>query len=184
MKKCCLAVVFVIALNFSAHAYEGLHYYWSFGDIGISWENLTRRYDVATYLNVGNFNWITRHGLGFGFNFLNMEGRADWTQMLILPVELSYSPFRNGSNNPIFTFYGRGGLMTRLHKNGGSFWNRSGFFGAAGFRASWVPLLGNSWSVFNNVFIEYTTKNQLRIGVSIDVTIFSLIWLYITAESN
>ena len=185
MKRFFLTAVLMSAL-FTLHAYDdysqeyyGFRYYWSFGDVGISWENITGRYDISSYLNVGSFNWISPYGFGFGFHLFNFEGRSDWGQMLILPAEVNYSPFRRHDNNPIFTFYGRGGWMMRLNQNG-SFRDRSGFLGAAGFRAVWAPLVGNSWSVFSGGFIEYTTRRELRVGVSIDVTIFALLWLYLS----
>jgi len=179
MKKFIMAVVFSAVLGTSVHAYGGIRYFWSFGDIGVSWENITGNTDICTYMNAGNFNWITPAGFGFGFNFINFEGTYDWRQLLILPVEVSYSPFRDGDNNPIFTFYGRGGWMTRFDHNGKKIYaDKNMFFGAAGFRASWFPLLANSWSVYSGAFIEYTTKGELRIGISVDLTIFALFWLW------
>jgi len=131
MKKLLISAVFFIFLNSMVSAY-GLRYYWSFGDIGFSWDNIARKYELLGFLNVGNFNWITPHGFGFGINVFNFEGSSDWTQTLILPAEINYSPFRNSDNNPILTFYGRGGLMTRFERySEKSFRQRSSFCGAA-----------------------------------------------------
>jgi len=49
-------------------------------------------------------------------------------------------------------------------------------------RFAWIPLFGNSWSMYTGAFIEYTTKNELRIGLSVDVTIVGLIYLFSLAK--
>ena len=166
---CCCITTFV-------SAYDGIRYFWSFGDIGVSWENLTGKSRFGSYANVGSLNWITRSGIGWGFNMFNFEGSQNWLQMLILPAEVFYSPLRTKDGNPILTFYGRGGLLTKIDKGSMSFKERSEFFGAAGLRASWFPLMGESWSVYTGAFIEFTTRKELRVGISIDFSIFALIY--------
>jgi hypothetical protein len=46
-------------------------------------------------INVGNINWTTKCGFGWGFHAFNIEGSKDWHQSLILPIEINYSPFKN-----------------------------------------------------------------------------------------
>jgi hypothetical protein len=146
--------------------------FWSFGDIGASFDNLTNRFEPFPFINVGNINWITTHGFGFGFHIFNIEGTESWQQSLVLPIEISYSPFGDNEKYLFLTFYGRGGWMINFNSNDEkSFSERNGFFGAAGLRASWFPTLGNYRAVFTGAFIEYTTKNELRMGISVDTSV-------------
>ena len=183
MKKILVLLILCVSLNSISHANENIRYYWSFGEIGVSWDNIANDRKVQSFLNIGNFNWITWTGLGFGMNLFNFEGSSDWSHTLLLPLEINYSPIRRSDGNPVLTFYGRGGLMNKFEKGSDkSFFERSEFFGAAGIRAAWFPLFGESWSMYTGAFIEYTSRNELRIGVSVDITIVGLI--YIAAQSK
>jgi hypothetical protein len=172
MKKYYLFIVFIAVLNSGVYSDDNIRFFWSFGDIGVSYDNLTDKFDPFPFINVGNINWIMRNGLGFGFHIFNIEGTKNWQQSLILPIEISYSPFGDNGKYLFLTFYGRGGWMINFNSVAErSFSERSSFFGAAGLRASWFPTLGEHWSIFTGAFIEYTTKNELRIGVSVDASV-------------
>jgi len=177
MKKRCLALLFLVILNSSIHAYGYLpfgfaRFFWSFGDIGISFESVGDNFRPYSFMNIGNINWITRFGLGWGFNLFNIEGSDNWRQALILPVEISFSPFGDNPANMFLSLYGRGGWMINYNPDYyGSLSRRSSFFGAMGLRLAWIPRMGEYWSIFTGGFIEYTTRKEIRMGVSVDTSI-------------
>jgi hypothetical protein len=172
MKKCYLFIAFFSVSSSLVYSSENIRFFWSFGDIGVSYDNLINKFEPFPFMNIGNINWITRHGLGLGFHIFNVEGTENWQQSLVLPVEISYSPFGDNDKYLFLTFYGRGGWMINFNSDGEKpFSERNGFFGAAGLRASWFPTLGKHWSIFTGAFIEYTTKNELRMGMSVDTSV-------------
>ena len=184
MKKACLVMVFLTVFGASVHSWENIRMFWSFGDIGISWENLTRDHYISPVLNAGNIAWITRPGLGWGFHLFNIESSRKWVNMMILPLEVNYSPIGFSGKGLMLTMYGRGGWMVELEKNSPrSFADRNGFLGAAGLRVAWNPTLGKNWALYAGGFVEYNTRNQLRVGVSVDLSIFALFWLYASVKS-
>ena len=179
MKKLLLLMVFLGVFGSSVHAYGGVRLFWSFGDIGVSWDNLTRNHYVSPVLNVGNISWITRPGFGWGFHLFNIESSTKWANMMILPIEVNYSPIGFSGNGLMLTMYGRGGWLVELEKNSKRpFGDRNSFLGAAGLRVAWNPTLGKNWALYAGGFIEYNTRNELRVGLSVDLSIFALFWLY------
>ena len=184
MKKLLLTVVLLGVLSTAVHAYEGVRLYWSFGDIGISWDDLTRNHYISPVLNVGAINWITKPGFGWGFHLFNIESSRKWANMMILPVEISYSPIGFSGKSLMLTLYGRGGWLVELEKDSiRPFSERNSFLGAGGLRVAWNPMLGKNWALYTGGFIEYNTKNELRVGVSVDLSIFALFWLYASIKS-
>jgi hypothetical protein len=172
MKKYYLSLILLGVFNISIYANENIRFFWSFGDIGISVDNLPNKFEPFPFINVGNINWITKHGFGWGFHVFNVEGDRNWQQTLFLPMEINYSPFGDNKDFLFITLYSRGGWMVRFNNNTeDSFADRNGLFGAIGLRASWFPTLGEHWSIFTGAFIEYTSKNELRIGASLDTSV-------------
>ena len=185
MKKFCLVVIITAVFSASLYAADRNGYFWSFGDIGIYWNTTAGDDNVYPLLNIGNLNWITSSGLGWGFHLFNLEGNSNWTQALILPVEINFSPLRRNDGNPILTLYGRGGLLTRFDSGSfQSFFERSRLFGAAGLRMALFPAVGQSWSIYTGGFVEYTTRRELRIGISVDLSVAALIWLILSTDSD
>ncbi|MCL2834135.1 MAG: hypothetical protein FWD78_13270 [Treponema sp.] len=187
MKKFFQALVIfaLFAAPLQAQSLWGTRFFWSFGDIGVSWDTISGKYDPTLFLNAGNINWITAYNVGFGFHLFDLEANSKTAQTLLLPVEINFNPLRQDSGNPILTLYGRGGLQTRFDTDSSkSFFERSNFFGAAGLRLAWLPAVGKNWSIYTGGFVEYTTRGELRAGLSVDVTIMTLIWLYTAADSN
>lgn len=171
MKKL-LVVIFLIVVVNSLHASDNIRFFWSFGDIGFSFEGKEKYMELFPSMNVGSFNWITDFGLGWGFHTFSIESSSNWTQALILPVEISYSPFGDNSKQLFLTLYGRGGWMLNADTNSSVF-DRSGLFGAAGLRTAWIPTMGKHWSIFTGAFVEYTSKNEIRMGVSVDTSVIA-----------
>jgi hypothetical protein len=172
MKRCFLVIIFMGIFNFFIQADENIRFFWSFGDIGYSLDNLVNKFEPFPFINVGNINWITKHGFGWGFHVFNIEGSKDWHQSLLLPIEINYSPVRSDSKYLFLTFYGRGGWMIRFDNDSEKpFSERNDLFGAVGLRAAWFPKVGDYWSIFTGAFIEYTSKNELRIGASLDTSV-------------
>jgi hypothetical protein len=154
MKKYYFFIAFISIFNFAVYSNENIRFFWSFGDIGVSYDNLINKFEPFPFMTVGNINWITKRGFGFGFHMFNVEGSKNWQHSLILPVEISYSPFGDNDKYLFLTFYGRGGWMVNFNSNDGiSFADRNSFFGAAGLRTSWIPTLGKHWSIFTGAFI-------------------------------
>ena len=169
-KKFLTIALFIFISN--VYANENIRMFWSLGDIGVSWHGTQEDLIACPFMNVGNINWITTHGLGWGFNIFNIEGSTNWNKALILPAEISFSPFGDNAKKMFLTFYGRGGWMLSFDSEiKGSVFERSSLFGAAGLRAAWFPTVGEYWSIFSGAFIEYTSKNELRLGFSIDTTV-------------
>jgi hypothetical protein len=171
VKKYYIFIVLMGIFNFLAYANENIRFFWSFGDMGFSIDHLKDEFKMVPYINVGNINWVTKHGLGWRFNVFNIEWNENNPQSLILPLEINYSPFGDNAAYLFLTLYGRGGWMLKFNNDSASLLERSSFFGAVGLRTAWFPTVGKYWSVFTGAFIEYTTKNELRIGVSIDTGI-------------
>ena len=171
MKKFCFLIMFIGVFNVLVHSNENIRFFWSFGDIGFSIDNLNSEFKVVPYVNIGNINWITKYGLGWRFNFFNIEWTDNIRQSYILPVEINYSPFGDRDAYLFLTVYGRGGWMVRFDPDESSLSERNHFFGAVGLRASWFPTMGSYWSIFTGAFIEYTTRNELRMGFSVDTGI-------------
>ena len=185
MKKYCLAVIISLSLNSLIYSNDYIRFFWSIGDIGIGWDTMANKPDPIFFLNVGNFNWVTPFGLGWGFHLFDATATYDYQQTIILPVEVNFSPFGDRDSFLFFTLYGRGGLLPGFdYGEGESFFSKSSFWGAAGLRAAWFPTIGNSWSIYLGGFVEYTTRNELRVGLSVDLTIIALYWLYSASEPS
>ena len=182
MKRIILIIICIFALNSQLWAYEDgeTQIYWSLGDVGFNFDIMSAELMPAFFLNVGNINWVTSSGFGWGFNFINMEISENGMDTLILPVEISYNPLMDKAGNLFLSFYGRGGWQVRHYDTEVEkpLSERSRFFGAAGMRFAWMPKIGNSWSLYNGAYIEYTTNRELRVGLSIDLAIVGLMWLY------
>ena len=188
MKKICILLIFVL-LGIGVHASgddyfdRGIRFFWSFGDFGVSWDNVGSSYMALPSLKIANLNWMTWPGFGWGFHLFSFEGDANLKQVLILPAEINYSPLGYRRDGLMITLYGRGGLMTQLSDTENTtFLQRSSLFGAAGLRIAWFPALGKNWSIFNGGFIEYTSQKYLRIGLSIDLTVIAAFWLFSTVD--
>jgi hypothetical protein len=153
---------------------DNIRFYWSLGDIGVSFDGMKNEIEPVPFINVGNINWIMKNGLGFGFHVFDVE---NWRQALVLPVEINYSPFGDNDKHLFLSLYGRGGWLIQFDsENNLPFSQRNGFFGAAGLRAAWIPPAFNGyWSVFTGAFIEYTSKNELRMGVSLDTSVVAVL---------
>ena len=194
MKKAIILTAFIfIAASFVHAQYDdypdsnysngNVRFFWSIGDIGISWDNVAGSYRTLASMKIANLNWMVWPGFGWGFNLFSFEGTSDWSQVLIFPVEASFSPFGYRSDGLLLSLYGRGGLMMQMANTAEtSFWDRTRFFGAAGLRFAWFPAPGKNWSIFTGAFVEYTTKRELRIGLSVDLTIIAAIWLLSTTN--
>ncbi len=172
MKKLLLIIFFSILINCAYAIDNDIQFFWSLGDMGVSFESKENDFKAIPFINVGNINWITKHGLGWGFHVFNIEGSPDWKQALILPLELNYSPFGYNKNFLFLTLYARGGWLVNYDNDiTGSMLDRSSLFGAAGLRTAWIPKLEEHWSIFTGAFIEYTSKNEIRMGISLDTSV-------------
>jgi len=177
MRRFYLAIAFIGVFNISIYANDYIRLFWSLGDVGVSFDSIGDDFSVLPFINVGNVNWITRYGFGFGFKVFNIESSRDWKQAQILPIEINYSPFGDNDMNLFLTFYGRGGWVlnynTELER---SLKDRSSLFGAAGLRFAWIPRLGQFFSIFTGAFIEYTSRKELRMGVSVDLSVLVVLF--------
>jgi hypothetical protein len=103
-------------------------------------------------------------GRDFNFSFHNFS---------FLPVEIAYSPFRI-MDIVHLSFYGQ--MSWRLWQ--GSYKefvsnpfssSGNGFYSAAGMRIAGIFLVGKSYAASIGFFMEYTTKNEFRIGINADL---------------
>ena len=173
MKKICILFLFILLLAFHVTAFEAPLYYWSLGEIGFSFDILNDNFEPAVFVNAGNLNWMTTAGLGFGFNFMNFILTENAMTTQILPVEVNFSPIRN---NFFLTLYGRAAWqMSYFNNYNATFAERSSFYAAAGIRLAWSPIIGKSWSIFNGVYIEYNNKREVRVGIFMDLAVWTLL---------
>jgi len=173
MKKICILLLFIFLVGFQVQAFETPLYFWSFGDIGFNFDILNDNFEPAVFMNVGNLNWLTSTGLGFGFNFMNFIVTENAMTTQILPIEVNFSPIRN---NFFLTLYGRAAWqMSYFNNYSATFSERSSFYAAAGLRLAWSPLIGKSWSFYNGVYIEYTNRREVRVGIFMDLAVWTLL---------
>jgi hypothetical protein len=173
-----------------ARAADTLHsvdvdFAWSLGEFRFAFSNAAGYEGVANFaLTIFSFDiFETYTGLGVKINPFSIEnGHSDSLHFFFFPMELYYNPFvvRLGDwtsfNIGGYVRGGYGFLRSPFARHPGD-----GFYGAAGARVSFTTLpIGRKpvadyssgekrfYYMQASLFIEHTTVNTVRIGVSLD----------------
>jgi hypothetical protein len=166
---------------------------WALGDFGWNY-NFLNKYDVVD-LNILKFNVsfdkinvVFSTYVLFGTNKNNHE-ENDLVYNSFLPLEIMYTPFKWKYVN--ISLYGRGswGIYYTGSVNDP---NKvlDGFYGSVGFRVGLIPIKSYFFKYSSqvvNIFSEYTTLNEYKLGMSIDlldIVVFVLKIWSIENENN
>lgn len=140
--------------------------------------------------NVCILNWTERNlNIGFNVNLLNLEFAPNTNmEYSFLPIEIYYTPLKFGK---IFhaTIYGRSEWRFQNSDNidGVNPFSKETenyFLGTLGGKLSIIPN-PNIWEDVSryyrpdfSLFFEYNTSNQFRIGLSIDILGWVMLWMH------
>jgi hypothetical protein len=147
---------------------------WSLGDLGWSY-NLLDGYDIVD-LNVLKFNlFFDKINVMVSTSILsgtnrNNRDENDPFYNSILPLEIVYTPLEWKYAN--ISLYGRGSWETGYTGNVNNPNKISNnFYGSVGFKVGLIPIPSNFFKYscnIVNIFSEYTTHNEYKLGISID----------------
>ncbi|MHC6201994.1 hypothetical protein ACYULU_02220 [Breznakiellaceae bacterium SP9] len=182
----CLLIVLIVA---KLDAQE-VKFSWSLGDFGWSYNFLNRRDIVDANIlrfNV-SFEQINVTISTFILSGTNENNREEGEVFYnsFLPLEIVYTPFKWKYAN--ISLYGRGSWETGYTGNVNNPNKVSdGFYGSVGFKVGLIPIRPNIFKYSSNVvniFSEYTTHNEYKLGVSIDFLDIVILALKIWSIEN
>jgi hypothetical protein len=183
----CLMLFALIAAKASS---QEAKFGWSLGDLGWSY-NFIGGHDVADFRAL-NFNMffektpITINTSVMSGTNKNYRKDTDPFYNSFLPLEILYSPFKWKYAH--ISLYGRGAWEIRHTEDTGHSQEIShGFFGAFGLRVGLFPIQPNFFKYtanIVNVFSEYTTRNEFKLGISVDLLDIVLLGLKIWSLEN
>jgi hypothetical protein len=163
---------------------------WSFGNFGWSY-NFRGKHDIAE-ASILEFNLsFEKMNLMLGASILygtNKNNRSETEPFYnsFLPLEATYSPFK--WKYARLSVYGRGGwelAYTGDVENSDQI--SEGFFGSLGVKAGLIPLESNFFkyrSYVVTIFSEYTTRNEFKVGASIDLFVIVYIGLKLWSQEK
>jgi hypothetical protein len=183
-------IYFFIVLTVSKVDAQEVRFSWSLGDFGWSYDFLNK-YDIVD-MNILKFNvsfdqinvTISTSFL-FGTNKNNHEENEPFYNSF-LPVEIVYTPFKWKYAN--ISLYGRGSWEIG-YTGGVNDPNKvsDGFYGSTGFKVGLIPIPSNIFKYSSNViniFSEFTTHNEYKLGASIDLLDIVVLALKIRSIEN
>jgi hypothetical protein len=191
-KKVRILYLFIILIVSKVDAQE-VRFSWSLGDFGWSYDFLNK-YDIAD-MNILKFNVLFDQinvtistSILFGTNKNNHKENEPFYNSF-LPLEIAYTPFKWKYAN--ISVYGRcswenGYIGNVDNPNKIS----DGFYGCAGLKVGLIPIPSNIFKYSSNVlniFSEYTTHNEYKLGASIDlldIVVLALNTWYIENKYN
>ena len=168
---CVLFFVFGIAQINS----QNMNFGWSLGDFGWSY-NFIGQYDIVD-LNLLRFNFsfsekniMISTSLMSGTN-KNNRNETEAFYNSFFPIEIIYTPFRWRHSQ--ISVFGRGSwVIGYIGDVANPIVDSRGFFGSIGLRVGLFPIESNFFrykSNMVNIFSEYTSQNQFKLGVSVDI---------------
>jgi len=175
MNKLRAAVLFVF-LSMPAGIYaQDVYFGWSPGNENFFYDALNK--EAGADMEILRFNWRFNH-FSIGFNLLDIHGSRNFDdngweiitsgQYLIFPLEIAYVPLNIG-NWLFFSVYGKAGWQLTQQYDGHF---NNGFYGSAGVKLFMFPEIDYYYSPYFSLFAEYDTYNRLKLGVSIDVSVY------------
>jgi hypothetical protein len=186
MRKTALCILLFISALAKTNSQER-KFGWSFGNIGASYDFIGKS-DIAD-INLLEFTLsFEKIGLMVGASLLYGTNRNNRSELepfynSFLPLELRYTPFKWKYLH--LSAYGRGaweigytGDVADPHEIS------KGFFGSLGVKAGFFPLTHNFFKYRSHIitlFSEYTTRNELKAGASLDL--FDIVYMIIKIQS-
>jgi len=177
ISKLFLLIFLISAINVSANE---LKFGWNIGNINLSYDviNSNPIFDA----DILHFNWIY-NTFSFGFNVLeyynvNNEEKMDFS---ILPINIAFVPL-NFRDIFFFSIYTNGGLRLTQFNNNNQL-NKE-FSGAIGTKLFIFPKLLLNYSPNFSLFVEYSTRNELRIGLGMDLSFIFYVALMAIKEDT
>jgi hypothetical protein len=167
----CLFIILIVSKPDAQEA----KFSWSLGDLGWSYDFLNG-YDVGDS-NILKFNVsFDQINVMISTSILFATGKNNHEEYepfynSFFPIEIAYTPFKWKYAD--ISLYGRGSWET-AYTGGVDNPNKvsDGFYGSAGFRVGLIPILSEFFKYSSNavnVFSEYTTHNEYKLGVSVDL---------------
>jgi hypothetical protein len=150
---------------------QDIKFSWSIGDFSIYYNFLDDCEGID--VNIAKFNVsFEKINLMLRTSFFFAPGKNDGIENVsfynsFLPLELIYTPFQRESIG--ISMYGRGSWIINYS-----------IYGAIGFSIGLFPIKYDNFNYFShvfNIFLEYTTHNELKAGISIDF--YDIIYLFI-----
>jgi hypothetical protein len=148
--------------SLSAITAEDLDWSWAIGSAGISYDAVHNRsfqqYDIIDFCVRYKNLWFSTNAASVRFPLQSF----DTMTYSFFPVEIAVSPFKYDDWFYVL-FYGRG--EWRFGQTRASFWENQ--YGALGTRFLLVTTAAH-YALSASAFIEYTTHNEVKIGVKMD----------------
>jgi hypothetical protein len=179
MKRYSLVFIFLFCSIYGNA--QDIRFGWSIGDVGFAYDIINKN-SILSYSFL-NINLIINNKINISSSIF----KAQFTKNSVfsfLPLEIAYIPLQ--INDMLFlSFFGRGEWQfvqtNGLFINSSASFDNSRFYGAIGSRF-FLDLSPNKlhYSLYSSLFFEYTTQDELKIGVSLDPAIVGSIITGIT----
>ena len=143
---------------------------WSVGDMGIFYDAKSGGFD--TDFRLINMNIIIANRININTSMLSAQrsGQNDWCRAF-LPVEIGFIPLRF-TDTFYLALYGRGEWQFQTPSLLEFSTENNRLYGAAGIRLSFFkPDNKFNYSMASSLFIEYSTTNELKIGIKLDAAL-------------
>ena len=175
--KLFLIILLVLAKNASAN---DLKFRWNIGNIKMSYDIIN---DIPIFdAELLHFSWIYNN-FSFGFNALKYYDidNEEKNVFSILPLSTAFVPI-NFKDTVFFSIYANGGLRLTQFNNNNQFDKE--FYGAIGTKLFIFPKLLYNYSPYFSLYTEYSTRNELRIGLGMDLSFIFYIALLAIKEDT
>jgi hypothetical protein len=144
---------------------------WTIGSAGFSYDVINNEELIS--IDLLRTDLILAKRISFGVSMFSAQFENNGTDIkyAFLPIEVGFIPLTNRYIN--ISLYGRGALQFAQARD--LFWEKlfapknKEFFGAVGIRLFvFAPDNGLHYSWHSSVFFEYTTLNELKMGITLD----------------
>ena len=176
ISKLFLIIFLILAKNISAN---DLKFGWNIGNVKLSYDVINK--GPVFNADILHFNWLY-NTLSFGFNaaeYHNMDNKEK-IDISILPVNMAFVPL-NFRDAFFFSIYTNGGLRLTQFNN---YQLNKEFYGALGVKLFIFPNLVLNYSPYFSLFMEYSTRNELKIGLGMDLSFIFYIALMAIKEDT
>jgi hypothetical protein len=188
-KRTAYIALLFIAIAAKANCQE-IQFGWSFGDIGWSY-NFLGEHDVMDYsllrfiVSFERINVMINTSIFSGTN-KNSHKESEPFYEFYFPLEIVYTPFK--WKYARISAYGRGAWEIGYQRDVKDPQKISdAFFGSLGLRVGLFPLESKIFKYRSHVitaFSEYTIRNELKLGASIDLFDILYLWLITPKKKN
>jgi hypothetical protein len=151
-----------------------IKYGWTIGDFGIFYDAVANKFNNAQ-INFFRFSLLEEEG-GFGMNVIlySMEsGKDDNINYSFLPFELFYACFNHADSLYIAPYVRVAWMFAQdaetFYTHPLKLTSSNSFFCAGGIKIFIFPSLPFHYSCYIALFAEYTTRNEVRLGFSLDL---------------